>query len=198
MHGRWTLSICERFEESTHEEDRGYITPCLVWTGTLDANGYGTMGINGKTARAHRVALAIAGIELIDGLEADHLCRQHDCVRCHHLEQVTHRENILRGVGIAAIHAAATHCPHGHEYKGDNLRVFNGGRWCITCKKKHDARARRRLGKQIRASLLPTPEGMKVCSQCRVSKPISEFYKCSQLPSGLRAMCKPCYRSKGW
>lgn len=77
----------------------------------------------------------------------DHLCGVRRCVNPEHLEAVTHRENLLRGTGFAAVNAAKTHCPHGHEYTPENTYHNpnpNGGRICRTCKRKRDAERRRR------------------------------------------------------
>ncbi len=51
-----------------------------------------------------------------------------------HLEPVTQRVNILRGVGPAAIHAKKTHCSKGHEFTPDNIIEKRlPQRHCIIC-----------------------------------------------------------------
>jgi len=83
-------------------------------------------------------------------LEIDHLCRVRCCVNPDHLEAVTHRENILRGNTFAAVNAAKTHCPKGHEYTPENTRIHTGGRrQCIACSRAYD---RARYAKQPRGS----------------------------------------------
>ena len=61
-----------------------------------------------------------------------------------HLEPVTPRENVLRGIAPAALHAKKTHCPAGHEYAGDNLYVHptKGLRYCRACGRAHAQRKR--------------------------------------------------------
>lgn len=95
------------------------MTDCLVWTGKLDKDGYG----RNKGIMAHRVAYQEAGHELISGLEIDHLCRNRACINPDHLEQVTHKENTLRGNTITAANKAKTHCPLGHEYTEENTYI---------------------------------------------------------------------------
>lgn len=50
--------------------------------------------------------------------------------RVAHLEQVTPRENALRGDTLQAINAAKTCCPRGHAYDHVNKR---GRRRCRAC-----------------------------------------------------------------
>ena len=54
------------------------------------------------------------------------------------------RENVLRGIAPAALHAKKTHCPAGHEYAGDNLYVHptKGQRYCRACGRAHAQRKR--------------------------------------------------------
>ena len=74
----------------------------------------------------------------------DHLCRNRACVRLDHLEAVTDRENLLRGVGIAAQKGRRTTCPRGHAY--DRTRQVNGkpARECAACRRKLDRERQKR------------------------------------------------------
>ena len=110
-------------------------TQCHMWQRAKTTPGYGVMRIAGHNRPAHRVAYERKIGPIPPGLELDHLCRNRACVNPAHLEPVTHQENVRRGTGIAAIHAKKTHCPKGHPYSGDNLRinVTTNGRLCLTC-----------------------------------------------------------------
>lgn len=112
---------------------------CWNWTGSLSGNGYGAFWVEGRTVIAHRWAYEALVGPIPDGLEVDHLCRNRACVNPEHMEPVTARENIMRGMGVTAINAAKTHCKHGHEFTNKNTYIdpsMNGAnRACKTCRK---------------------------------------------------------------
>jgi len=110
---------------------------CWMWQGSTKPGGYGTIDIAGKTSNAHRVAYEAFVGPIPAGLSIDHLCRTPACVNPEHLEPVSQRENVLRGVGPAAVNAAKTHCPQGHEYSPANT-IIRPGR-ARRCKKCHYA-----------------------------------------------------------
>lgn len=125
---------------------------CWLWTAALH-NGYGSFYLPGAgTRRAHRIAYEALVGPIPEGLTLDHLCRNRGCVNPAHLEPVTNKENILRGVGITAENARKTHCVNGHPLEGYNLMFQPGGRRCRECFRriqkirKRRARARAALG----------------------------------------------------
>lgn len=112
---------------------------CWLWTaaklqGPGGGRGYGVFGIKGKNKPAHRVAYEILVGPIPDGLTLDHLCRVRHCVNPHHLEPVTNRENVLRGVGITARLHRQTHCKRGHPFDENNTYINPSGyRQCKAC-----------------------------------------------------------------
>ncbi len=94
----------------------------------MGGTGYGLVFAEGKRRVAHRVVYKVLRGDVPKGLDLDHLCRNRRCVNPDHLEIVTHRENVLRGEGIAAKKARATECPNGHPYPPDSRR-------CAICRK---------------------------------------------------------------
>lgn len=142
----------ERFNSYTRAMPNG----CIEWTGGLNGVGYGqfyagrtSMDQTGKTY-AHRWAYEHFVGPIPEGLFLDHLCRNRKCVNTNHLEPVTPRENVLRGIAPAAQHATKTHCPAGHPYVGDNLRVTNGSRFCRACSRASSQVRRDRAAKERR------------------------------------------------
>jgi hypothetical protein len=107
---------------------------CWLWRGSVSGDGYGGIRVSGRNQRVHRVAYELLVAPVPDGLVLDHLCRVRNCVRPDHLEPVTGRVNTLRGETITAKALAATHCPQGHPYAGENLLARRKGwRGCRQC-----------------------------------------------------------------
>lgn len=119
-------------------------TDCLLWNGAVNKKGYGVIEVSDRNWLAHVLAYFLVKGPVPSGKVLDHLCRVHNCINPDHLEPVTDRENILRGVGIAAVNANKTECIRGHALSGSNLYVnpTNGKRKCKTCK---NLRKRERL-----------------------------------------------------
>lgn len=109
--------VLERFWSKVEKTDT-----CWLWTGSLASGGYGSFNYKYKHYRAHRLSYEQIRGEIPKGLVLDHLCRVRSCVNPDHLEAVTHRVNILRGIGGSAVNAKKTHCKNGHLLSGDNLR----------------------------------------------------------------------------
>jgi hypothetical protein len=137
----------ERFRTKVQVAPNG----CWVWVAARDNHGYGRYGIDGRAATAHRVAYQTLVGPIPDGLHLDHLCRVRACVNPEHLEPVTCRENVLRGVGPSALHSVKTHCPEGHEYTEENTYLYRGMRYCQTCKANHSAAGRARGHQRLKS-----------------------------------------------
>jgi hypothetical protein len=119
---------------------------CWLWTAGKTHKGYGqfTTTVNQEETKwgSHRYSYELLVGPIPDDLVLDHLCKIRHCVNPSHLEPVTLSENTRRG-NAGKFNARKTHCPQGHPYSGDNLRMHNGRRHCITCTKANSARSYR-------------------------------------------------------
>ena len=83
-------------------------------------------------------------VEIVpDGLELDHLCRNHSCFNIYHLESVTHRVNMLR----SDRKRKQTHCKKGgHPLFGDNVYISSQNkRCCKICRRINLRKFRERM-----------------------------------------------------
>lgn len=106
---------------------------CWPWTaGTR--NGYGRYYRFGKMETAHILLYKSMRGPIKKGLQLDHLCRNRSCVNPDHLEQVTSRENTLRGESYQAINARKKECCRGHKFTKENTHIDKlGQRRCRKC-----------------------------------------------------------------
>lgn len=114
--------VAERFDLYVERTES-----CWLWTGQLDAKGYGRIsaGSPRRKVLAHRVAYELFIGPIPDGLPLDHLCRIRRCVNPRHLEPVTQLENMRR--------TRRTHCRQGHPLTPENTLHSLGHRRCRRC-----------------------------------------------------------------
>lgn len=115
---------------------------CWLWVKAWSSEGYGQLHNGVTVVYAHRLSYELYhGVSLSGKQQLDHLCRVRCCVNPLHLEAVTRRENIIRGVGPTALKARQVNCLKGHPLSGENLRVTPAGyRVCRECHKEHNRR----------------------------------------------------------
>lgn len=107
---------------------------CWEFQGRRDRHGYGRYYFNGHSQGAHRVSYVLQRGPVPAGLVLDHVCRNPPCVNPAHLEAVTHRENVLRGISFAAVNARKRTCIHGHSLT-DPTNVYRQGGQRRQCRK---------------------------------------------------------------
>lgn len=111
---------------------------CWLWTAAYclssGDNKYGTFKLAGRRVAPHRFAYESLVGPVPEGLELDHLCRNTLCVNPQHLEAVTHRVNIGRGLkAVPGIRSRQTACIHGHPFDEENTYHWGGWRHCRAC-----------------------------------------------------------------
>lgn len=113
---------------------------CWEWTASIRAGGYGQFSYQGTPCVAHRIAYRLMVGEIPEGLELDHLCRNRKCVNPKHLEVVTRKVNLNRGLRRTGSHK--THCIRGHELTEETTYAWgkkSGHRACRKCRQIYSA-----------------------------------------------------------
>lgn len=131
---------------------------CWLWRGSISRYGYGQFMSARKSWRAHRYVWELTRGPIPQGLVLDHLCRNRSCVNPDHLEVVTNRENVRRGIGPTAINARKQTCNNGHPLSGENLRIDeDGARLCIVCARRRSLKSTRKVRGETRICGAPSP-----------------------------------------
>lgn len=129
------------------------LTPCWIWTGCQSRNGYGQFKVDGRRSSTVRKGPHVFAYEYFigpvpDKHEVHHTCYNRACCNPLHLEAVSHRDNVTdrASATFVARNAHKTHCAHGHELSGANLRQRPGRRACRACnaKRQREFQARRK------------------------------------------------------
>jgi hypothetical protein len=139
-------TIAERFwpkvdQRQNHE--------CWPWKAYITTAGYGQLSL-GRVAEgsqvAHRIMYELCNGPIPDGKHIDHLCRNRWCVNPQHLQAVTRRMNLLRGLHQNAVTHRLGVCLRGHEANEINTyrRKSNGRRQCRICARERRAAERQR------------------------------------------------------
>ena len=65
--------------------------PCWLWTAAISNTGYGSIGVEGKTCYAHRIAYERYRGQIPLGFDIDHICGNRRCVNPDHLQLARRR-----------------------------------------------------------------------------------------------------------
>jgi len=153
------LTSCEaeRLLSRIRIDDNG----CWIWTGSLNAKGYGTICLRARHWATHRLLYVAMIGHVATYLVLDHLCRVPACCNPWHLEVVTQAVNIQRAdmpSGANHCNGRLTHCKYGHPFSGDNVYYYEVEghvyRVCRTCAARRTAKHRRRRNAALRAARL--------------------------------------------
>ncbi len=118
---------------------------CWEFLYHFNQNGYGIFYFKNQTYLAHRFLYCYFNNGINNNLTLDHLCRNRACVNPNHLEQVTHRKNMIRGNCQSIVNANKMECIRGHPFDFSNTYInpCDGARQCRICR--YDYNKKRQL-----------------------------------------------------
>lgn len=136
--------LCHNFFENVE-----ITATCWMWKGNAIETHKNKYGVFYRSPRkrvlAHRYSYELSKGDIPKDKVIDHLCRNGLCVNPAHLEAVSNKENILRGVGTPANNKRKTECHKGHKLSGKNIRIrTDGRRICIICEKEYNRKRPKR------------------------------------------------------
>jgi len=91
VHCRSGWSIEQRLVHYTKVDP---ISGCHLWQGAVNDGGYGTLGIDGRSQRAHRLAWSVRHGPLPPGVDVCHRCDERRCINPEHLFLDSHAANM--------------------------------------------------------------------------------------------------------
>ncbi len=120
-------------------------TPCRLWQGTTNADGYGVLAVAHNGSRlAHRKALSQRlGRPITDGMKALHTCDTPACIEDTHLYEGTQAANMRdakdRGRTTGRFRDVEK-CVNGHDFTPENTQHYTSPkgrqeRRCLACRR---------------------------------------------------------------
>jgi hypothetical protein len=98
---------------------------CWIWTYSLNKHGYANLYMGqGRSKMAHILTYELMHGSIPKGFQLDHLCRIRCCINPDHLEAVSPKENVRRGLR-GVLYERPKLCKKGHTLTGENLLAQN-------------------------------------------------------------------------
>jgi hypothetical protein len=111
--------------------------PCWLWTGAVDAGGYGRVRWKGTNTHAHLVTKDMAtGPGRPRGLRFEPFaCGIRRCVNPDHWRPKVGQDSVAGARGLARWNFGRARCIEGHPFTSANILLVPGGWACRTCRK---------------------------------------------------------------
>lgn len=123
---------------------------CLLWTGPLDKDGYGSFYFRRANRRANRVAWFMHHGDVGDRMVVSPFCRNRNCVNHQHLNVIQKADHPMNSsTSICYINSQKTHCRRGHPYD----REYSGQRYCSVCEAEKKKRLRAKWASEDRLNI---------------------------------------------
>jgi hypothetical protein len=138
-----SVDLPESLRSNVKYEPGPLPTPCWIWTGGVNGNGYGKLyrprngGVQ-KYDLVHILSYRMFYGAFAEGLVIDHRCRSRRCFNPDHLAAIPQKLNTLIGEGPTAINARKTECKRGHKLP--EKRNAQGRRACLECARSRSKR----------------------------------------------------------
>jgi hypothetical protein len=119
---------------------------CWVIDTVHDSSGYAIIRLYRghtllKRLKAHRALYEILHGPIGRTMVMDHKCRNRACCNPSHLRPVTNTQNTVENsLSFSGRNKAKTHCIHGHQLSGENLRIRPSTprrRVCVACERRN-------------------------------------------------------------
>lgn len=85
----WTLQ-----QRLAHYTRVDRISGCHLWQGAVNDGGYGTLGVGGRSRRAHRLAWSLRHGPIPPRMDICHRCDERRCINPDHLFAESHAANM--------------------------------------------------------------------------------------------------------
>ena len=123
----------EKRQELFWNKTAAGLNSCIIWTGAVAGNGYGTFWMGDRNRNAHIVAWYWdSGTWPDKGMELDHTCRTPRCVNVKHLVLGTRHKNQVVGVNPKWRRDPALCAKEIHDWETNKFK--NGNSWnCRPC-----------------------------------------------------------------
>lgn len=113
---------------------------CWIYQGYLNPAGYGMID-GGTQVFTHRLTYEHFVGPIPDGLVIDHLCRVPACCNPDHLEAVTQRENVRRGLALRALSPCGTRAAYSRGCRCEPCRAASAEYHRDLARRKREATA---------------------------------------------------------
>jgi hypothetical protein len=112
---------------------------CLLWTGSLNRDGYGQVRNGKKMLLAHRASYClhhkIDPVNLKGLILHKPICPNKNCINPIHLYVGDYKQNATDTMTVGHhSQKSKTHCPRGHEYSEENTRYHGQNKEKRDCK----------------------------------------------------------------
>jgi len=84
---RPSLDLIRRLLDWVVLSDEGFTSPCWLWQGRTDADGYPEVKWRGRKYYAHRLAFTAFHGPMREGTDVDHVCMVRGCCNPEHLQE---------------------------------------------------------------------------------------------------------------